>query len=222
MATTEARDYFERYFAEKLWATIPEAFREEDGLATPPGVLRAFVETLATQAAVLRRSQDKLWDDQFIELCSEWAVPYIGELVGTRMVSALNRRGRRIDVAKTIYYRRRAGTPRILEELAADIAGWEGKVVEEFRRLGRMRHGLDPQPAALAGRFTRTPPGGWADLRNTRGADLASGPFDEFHHTPDMRRPRDLDGCHGIPKLGFHLYRLASTALTMCLALELS
>lgn len=213
MANTEARDYFENTFAEKLWAWVPEAFRDEDGTATPPGVLRGFIETLAAQAAVLRRSQDKLWDDQFIELCSEWAVPYIGELVGTRMVSALNRRGRRIDVAKTIYYRQRAGTPRVLEELAADIAGWEGKLVEEFRRLGRTRHGLDPKPADFAGRFTRTPPGGWADLRNSRGAELVSGPFEEFHHTPDLRRPRGRDGRYGIPKLGFHLYRLASTPL---------
>lgn len=213
MATTEARDHFENTFAEKLWAMIPEAFRDEDGMATPPGVLRAFIETLATHAAVLRRSQDKLWDDQFIELCSDWAVPYIGELVGTRMISALNRRGRRVDVAKTIYYRQRAGTPRILEELAADIAGWESKVVEEFRRLGRMRHGLDPKPADLAGAFTRTPPGGWADLRNTRGADLAGGPFDEYHHTPDMRRPHGSSGRYGIAKIAFHLYRLASTAL---------
>jgi hypothetical protein len=213
MANTEARDYFERYFAEKLWTTIPEAFREEDGLATQPGQLRAFIEALAGHAAILRRSQDKLWDDQLIELCSEWAVPYIGELVGTRMVSALNRRSRRIDVAKTIYYRRRKGTPRILEELIADITGWEGKLVEEFRRLGRLRHGLDPVPGPLAGRFTSTPPGGLADLRNTRGAELANGPFDEFHHTPDYRRPRGRDGRYGIAKLGFHLYRLASTAL---------
>lgn len=213
MANTEARDYFERTFSEKLWTMIPEAFREEDGLATPPGQLRAFIETLAGHAAILRRSQDKLWDDQLIELCSEWAVPYIGELVGTRMVSALNRRGRRIDVAKTIYYRRRKGTPRILEELVADITGWEGRLVEEFRRLGRLRHGLDPAPAPLAGRFTGTLPGGLADLRNTRGAELASGPFDEFHHTPDYRRPLGRDGRHGIAKLAFHLYRLASTAL---------
>lgn len=213
MATTKARDHFERYFAEKLWTLIPEAFREEDGLATPPGALRGFVETLARHAAVLRRSQDRLWDDQFIELCSEWAVPYLGELVGTRLVSALNRRGRRIDVAKTIYYRRRKGTPRVLEELVADITGWEGKLVEEFRRLGRFRHGLDPHPTPLAGRMTGTPPGGWADLRNTRGADLAAGPFEEFHHTPDFRRPHGRDGRYGIAKIALHLYRLASTAL---------
>ncbi len=206
-------DHFDRYFAEKLWALIPEYYREEDGLAEPPGVLRGFVEVLAQQAATLRRSNDRLWDDKFIDLCSEWAVPYIGELVATRMVSALNLRGRRIDVAKTIYYRRRAGTPRILEELIADITGWEGKLVEEFKRLGRARHGLDPHPQPLAGLLTGTPPGGWANIRSAHGAELADSPFDEFHHTPDVRRPRGRDGRYGIAKLGFHLYRLVSTRL---------
>ncbi len=208
-----AQDHFDRYYAEKLWATIPEHYRDQDGLADPPGVLRGFIEVLAQQAATLRRSSDRLWDDQFIDLCAEWAVPYIGELVATRMVSALNLRGRRVDVAKTIYYRRRAGTPRILEELIADITGWEGKLVEEFRRLGRMRHGLDPFPQPLAGLLTNTPPGGWADVRNANGAELAGSPFEEFHHTPDVRRPRGRDGRYGIARLGFHLYRLASTRL---------
>jgi hypothetical protein len=209
----ERHDHFDRYYAEKIWSLIPEYYREEDGLASPPGVLRGFVEVLAQQAATLRRSNDQLWDDQFIDLCADWAVPYIGELVATRMVSALNLRARRVDVAKTIYYRRRAGTPRILEELIADITGWEGKLVEEFRRLGRMRHGLDPRPAPLAGLLTGTMPGGWADLRSAHGSELADSPFDEFHHTPDVRRPRGRDGLYGIAKLGFHLYRLKATRL---------
>jgi hypothetical protein len=206
-------DHFDRYYAEKLWAMLPEHYREQDGLAEPQGVLRGFIEVLAQQAATLRRSNDRLWDDQFIDLCADWAVPYIGELVATRLVSALNPRGRRVDVAKTIYYRRRAGTPRILEELVADITGWEGKLVEEFRRLGRARHGLDPQPQRYAGLLTGTPPGGWADLRSAHGAELADSPFDEFHHTPDVRRPRGRDGRYGIAKLGFHLYRLVATRL---------
>ena len=104
-----AEDHFEQYYAEKLWETIPSIYRHEDGLAEEPGVLRAITQVIARQAAILRRSQDCLWDDQFIELCNEWAVPYIGDLVATRLLSEKNKRGRRIDVAKTIYYRRRKG-----------------------------------------------------------------------------------------------------------------
>lgn len=204
----KASDFFERYYAEKLWEAIPAIYRHEDGIAEEPGVLRALVQVLAEQAALLRRSQDRLWEDQFIETCDEWAVPYIGDLVATRLLSALNKRGRRIDVAKTIYYRRRKGTPRVLEELISDISGWDGKLVEQFQKLGRSRHGLDPFPETLAGRFSGTLPGGWADLRNPRIGELADGPFEEYFHTPDVRRHHGPSGRYAIPKLAFYLYRL--------------
>src|SRR5260370_15825770 len=145
MANT-ANDNFQTYFAEKLWEMIPTFYRDEDGLAENPGVLRSIVEIVAEQATYLRRSSDHLWDDQFIDLCSSWAIPYIADLVGTRLVSSLNQRGQRIDVAKTIYYRRRKGTLRVLEELISHIASSEGVVNEEFRRLARTFHGFDPAP----------------------------------------------------------------------------
>src|SRR5207344_3122278 len=61
-----------------------------------------------------------------------------------RLVSCLDARAQRVDVAKTIYYRRRSGTLGVLEELAADIAGRDARAVEFFRRLGRTRHQFDP------------------------------------------------------------------------------
>jgi hypothetical protein len=139
-------------------------------------------------------------------------VPYIADLVATRSFP-LNTRGRRIDVAKTIYYRRRKGTVRILEELVNDITGWGGKVVEEFRHLARNWHGLDPRPDLFLGRFTGTPPGGFADLRRPRGSELAGGPFDEYFHTADIRKARGTDGLYNIPKIVFYLYRLESRPL---------
>jgi hypothetical protein len=209
----QANDKFKIYFAEKIWEMIPAFYREEDGLAENPGVLRSIVEIVAEQAAYLRRSNDRLWDDQFVDLCDSWAIPYIADLVGTRLVSSLNLRGRRVDVAKTIYYRRRKGTLRVLEELIGDIAGWDGVVVEEFRRLARTFHGLDPMPPVGSGRFTLTPAGGFADLRPPRGAELADGPFDEYFHSADLRKQHGRDGRYNIPKLGFHLYRLPSREL---------
>ncbi len=203
-----AEDLFEQYYTEKLWEAIPSIYRHEDGLAEEPGVLRAVVQVLARQAAIVRRSQDSLWDDQFIEFCNEWAVPYIGDLLATSMLSDKNKRGRRVDVAKTIYYRRRKGTPRILEELISDISGWEGKLVEQFQKLARTRHGLDAKPETLAGKFSGTLPGGWADMRNPRASELTNGPFDEFFHTTDTRKHNGLYGRYSIPKLAFYLYRL--------------
>jgi hypothetical protein len=208
-----ANDRFELYYAEKLWEMIPAFYRDADGLAENPGVLRSIVEIIAERAADLRRSDDRLWDDEYIDLCDSWAVPYIADLVGTRLVSSLNLRGQRVDVAKTIYYRRRKGTLRVLEELISDITGWDGKVVEEMRRLARTMHGLDPHPGQAAGRFTSTPVGGWANLRRPRGSELTGTAFDEYFHSADMRKPRGTDGRYAIPKIGFHLYRLQSHQL---------
>jgi hypothetical protein len=212
MATIAPDDRYEQYYQEKLWELVPPIYRHEDGLAERPGVLRAIVEIIAAQAAVLRRSQDRLWNDEFIDLCDEWAVPYLGDLVGTRLVSALNARGRRVDVAKTVYYRRRKGTPRVLEELISDIAGWDGKLTESFRGLARCRHGLDPAPPP-SGRWSLTPQGGWADLRDVRVATLANGPFDEYAHLGDLRKQRGTDGLWNIPRVVFHIYRLVSSRL---------
>lgn len=203
-------DQMWRYYAERIWELIPPVYRDEDG---EDGVLRSLVEVLAEQAAIVRRSNDRLWDDEFIDLCDSWAVSYLGDLVGTRMVSALDLHGRRADVANTIYYRRRAGTLAVLEGLTADITGWEGTVVEGFRQLFRHPHGLDRAPAP-AGRFTGTPAHGLPDLRRPRGAQVAWGPWEEFAHLPDMRRHHGgLDGRYGITKLTFHLYRLSSFAV---------
>ncbi len=207
MAT--ARDLYREYFAARLWDRVPGIYRELD--AEVGDVHRAIMRAFGSQFAVARRSQDRLWDDMYVELADDWAIPYIAELVATRLVSALNPRARRADVAKTIYYRRRKGTLPVLEQLIRDIADWEGKVVEEFRRLGRMRHGLDGP--ALTGRITRTPEGGLANLRSVRGALLAGGPFDELSYTPEMRPPRGHRGLRGIQTLGFHLYRLESVAV---------
>ncbi|MCM1982220.1 hypothetical protein [Lyngbya confervoides] len=221
-ALTPAQDQFERYYTEKLWDWIPAIYRDEDGLADYPGVLRALVTLLAQQAAIARRSLDRLWEDQFIELCDDWAIPYLGDLVGTRLVHELNRRGRRVDVARTIFYRRRKGTPLVLERLTQDITGWEGTVVESFRRLGRTRHGLDPELAdlqpieAIASLYT--PPGGWANLKSA--APTVDGPFEGLAHTPDFRQLRGHLGRYNIPKLNVHLYRLRAYAVELATPFE--
>ncbi len=202
---TRARDDYQAYFSEKLWQWLPAVYRDLDQ-GEGGGALRAFIEALAEQAALLKRSQDRLWDDAFVELASDWAIPYIGQMVGTRLVPAQNPRARRADVAKTIYYRRRTGTLTVLEQLISDITGWKGMVVEEMHRLARMRHSLDGEPRV--GMVTATPEGGTADLRSPRSARLRGGPFDEFHYTPDLRRPDGERGRRGISRLSFHLYRL--------------
>src|SRR6266702_309290 len=103
-----------------------------------------MINRIAIHIAVIRRSIDRMWDFQSIETCDDWLIPYIGDLVATNLVACMDARGQRLDVAKTIYYRRRKGTVGLLEELASDVAGRDARVVEFFRKLGRTRHNFDP------------------------------------------------------------------------------
>lgn len=220
------RDHYEIYYADKLWNLLPAIYRAEDtDILDKAGPLREMVNRIGVQSAIIRRSIDRMWEDQSIETCDDWVIAYIGDLLATRLVANLDARGQRLDVAKTIYYRRRAGTVAILEEIAANITGWDARVVEFFRRLSRTRHNLDPEIGSadgnstlqsvqgLIGPVTNTPIGGWADLRNVYGASKTHSAFDEFFFTADFRRGRDQVGWHNIPRLGVFLWRLKSFAL---------
>jgi hypothetical protein len=224
---TSDLDHYEAYYSDKLWSLLPAVYRAEDtDQFDSNGPLREMINRIGAQAAILRRSIDRLWEDQSIETCDDWIIPYIGDLLATNLVANLDARGQRLDVAKTIYYRRRKGTLAVLEEIASDITGWDAKVVEFFRRLGRTRHGLDPAigiPKAendaiaalqlaesLVGSLTRTGIGGLADIRNVYGARKAHSAFDEFNYTADFRRGRGQVGWHDIPRLGVFLWRLKS------------
>jgi hypothetical protein len=225
-----ARDHYDVYYADKLWALLPAVYRAEDTTEFgAKGPLRELADRIGGTTAALRRSMDRLWEDQSIETCDDWVIPYIAELVDTRLILGLDARGQRLDVANTIDYRRRKGTLGVLEQIASDISGWDTKAIEFFRRLARTRHGLDPAigPAATAtsdlgqlqraegliGPMTRTPIGGFADLRNVDGARQSRTAFDEFFHTADTRAGQGLYGWQNIPHLGVFVWRLLSLAV---------
>jgi hypothetical protein len=224
---TAIPDNYAIYYADKLWNLLPAVYRAQDtDQFGSNGPLRELVNRIGAQAANVRRNIDRLWEDQSIETCDDWVIPYIGALLGTNLVSGLDPRSQRIDVAKTIYFRRRKGTLAILEEIAFAITGWDAKVVEFFRRMGRTRHGLDPAigtsydasgaaatlqvAEGLLGATTHTGIGGFADVRNAYGASKAGSAFDEFFHTADTRQPLGNSGWYNIPRLGIFLWRLGS------------
>jgi hypothetical protein len=227
---SRSADNYDFYYADKLWQLLPVVYRAEDtDQYRANGPLRELVNRIGAQAAIVRRSIDRMWEDQSIETCDDWVVAYLADLLHTNLVPGLEPSRQRLDVAKTIHYRRRKGTLAILEEIAADITGWEAKAVEFFRRLGRTRHGLDPpigrplspdddiarlqSAEGLTGKLTRTGIGGFADLRNVYGASKADSAFDEFFHTADFRPGRGSTGWYNIPALGMFLWRLKSFAL---------
>src|SRR5262249_16371015 len=129
---------------DRLYSLLPAFYRTRDveiarqlGLADDQGPLRALLKVIAGQVAVLEDDLAQLYDDQFIETCAEWVIPYIGDLVGTRSLFVFQNANfnQRALVANTIADRRRKGTAAALEQLAHDATGWPADVVEYFQFL---------------------------------------------------------------------------------------
>jgi len=217
-----AEDGFERYYAEKLWSWIPEVHRDADFTSSRGPVMRPLVEVIAGEAATARRAIDRLWENVLIDYADEWAVPYIGELIGARLLASINGRGVRADVARTFAYRQRAGTVAVLDQLIQDITGWSGIVVEAWRRLGRDWHGLDDSPFAGAVQHGTTPRGGFADLRLRRQCDARDGAFDGFAHRSDFRRLRGTRGHYAVPKIDVHVFRRMAEPIARSMGLKLA
>src|SRR5271156_4279486 len=101
-------DRYEAWYAAKLWNLLPAIYRAEDsGDFDTNGPLAEMVARIGAQAAIVRRSIDRLWEDQSIESCDDWVIAYVGDLLATNLVNSLDGRGRRLDVANTVYYRHR-------------------------------------------------------------------------------------------------------------------
>ncbi|GAB7045631.1 hypothetical protein [Catenuloplanes indicus] len=179
---------------DRLYDLLPQVHRRRDAEAGEP--LRALLAVVAEQLDLAEADLRRLYDNWFIETCDDWAVPYLGDLVGYR--SAAGRASRR-DVADTVATRRRKGTLPLLEEIAAAVAHWPARAVE----LRRLIAGT----AAL-----RAPTGRWAaataDLRDGGALDLLGGAFDG--HT----RLAGASGLFRPPSVAVFVWRLRPFSIT--------
>lgn len=210
-------------FAIDLFDLMPALYKLKD--KEQGGALEALLDIISRQADILKQDIDGLWDDMFIETCADWVIPYIGDLVGNNPLHEVAQR-RRVDVAKTIYYRRRKGTLPMLEELARDVTGWGAHSATFFELLGwtqninHLRYKTAPNPVE---QDSKTKKWKWdpnaldrvgtVNLRNLDALDRLDGPFDIISHTVDLRPVSRTSGWHNIRKIGFFLWRLESYSL---------
>lgn len=197
--------------AQRLYDLLPMIYRLRD--ADHGNVLREIVEVLADQVDVLAEEVSQLYDDQFIETCARWAAPYLGDLIGYRVLHGVVPQvaSPRAEVANTIGYRRRKGTASVLEQLARDVTGWPARAVEFFERVVTTQYMNHPRPHAEA----------TVDLRDHEALAWVrqqDGAFDELAHTGDVRRinastPASV-GRHNIPNVGLFLWRTEAVRLT--------
>lgn len=166
------------------------------------GPLKSLLYIISEQVAILEENLDQLYDDQFIETCAEWVVPYIGQLVGARSLITIPGLpySQRSEVANTISYRRRKGTASIIEQLAKDVTGWPSNVVEYFTRLATTQYLNHLRPENLS----------FSGLTDWETLEYTNTPFDQMAHTADVRRIALNRGKYNIPNIGIFLWRLKS------------
>ncbi len=159
--------------------------------AEADGLLRALLEAVAGELAVVEADLETLYDSWFIETCPEWVVPYLADLVGLVGLpadlgaTAGSGVSRRAVVANTVAYRRRKGTVAVVEQVVRDVTGWPTRAVEFHPLLATTTHvnhvRLD-RPA-------------WGSVRTAAAAELesprvAAGALTPSAHTGEVRRPR--------------------------------
>jgi hypothetical protein len=194
-----------------LFELLPAVHRLRDAavagaIPAEQGPLESLLAALAEQVAVLDEDLDQLYDDQFIETCAPWVVPYIGDLIGYRTLHG--RPGGletpRAEVAHTIALRRRKGTASMLEQLARDVTGWEARVVEFFQLLATTQYVNHRRPGNLV-----TP-----SLRDGAACDAVASAFDAVPRTLDVRRIASGRGRYNIPNVGIFLWRIGAHRLS--------
>jgi hypothetical protein len=161
-----------------IYSLLPAVFRTRD--AQQGGQLEAFFQVLEEQATIVRQNVWQLYNDQFIETCAPWVIPYIGELIGFDPVYtvALVSADSRAEVANTIGYRRRKGTLLAMEQVTHDVSGRTTIAVEEFKRL----------ITTLSLRDVRPHPADTADIRDGHDLRDQEGPFTRLNRRVDVRR----------------------------------
>jgi hypothetical protein len=187
--------------------TLDDQLRLEELLAKAQrGPLQSLLLVLQEQLEVLAEDLDQLYDDQFIETCAPWVIPYIGDLIGYQSVKGITPAvdDPRAEVAETISQRRRKGTVPVMEQLARDVTAWGAHAVELFQVLG------DTQYMNHLRLWNHYAP----DLRHWKTGVYMETGFDRTAHKVDVRRIEPRRGRYNIPNIGIFLWSLGAYSVT--------
>jgi hypothetical protein len=171
------------------------------------GPLQSLLMLVAEQLAIVADDLDQLYDDQFIETCASWVIPYIGDLIGYEAVKGIAPAvaSPRAEVAHTISFRRRKGTVLVMEQLARDVTGWGAHAMEMFKVLA------DTQYMNHIRLFNHYAP----DLRRWQAGAYMNTGFDCTAHKVDVRRIAVERGRYNIQNIAIFLWSLNAYSMTM-------
>jgi hypothetical protein len=170
------------------------------------GPIQSLLMLIEEQLAIVAEDLDQLYDDQFIETCAPWVIPYIGDLIGYQSVHGVAPAvaSPRAEVAHTIAFRRRKGTVLVLEQLARDVTGWGAHAVEFFKVLATAQYMNHLRPDNCYA----------PDLRNWEPRAYMNTGFDRTAHKVDVRRIAVERGRYNIQNIGIFLWSLNAYSLT--------
>jgi hypothetical protein len=200
-----------------LYERLPEIYRTRDEEIEPRGQLRAFLALIERAFSSIHADIESLHDDIFIETAADWAVHYIGDLLGTTSLAG-DPWTIRADVASTIPLRRRKGTLAAIELLTFSLTKWGVRGVELRENLVWSQH-LNHQRPDNGGLPAYGPPGpgraapirgGTVTLRDPAILGLLGTPFDPFGHTPDVKPQSGTAIRYNLPNLAIFLWRLTA------------
>src|SRR5580692_9063272 len=174
------------------------------------GPLQSLLMVIQEQLKVVAYDLDQLYDDQFIETCATWVIPYIGDLIGYQSVKGVAPAvdNPRSEVAETISFRRRKGTVLVMEQLARDATAWGAHAVELFQVLG------DTQYMNHLRLWNHYAP----DLRRWEPGLYIDTGFDRTSHRVDVRRIESRRGRYNIQNIGIFLWSLGAYSITQAQA----
>jgi hypothetical protein len=170
------------------------------------GPLESLLLLIGEQLEAVEYDIAQLYDDQFIETCADWVIPYIGDLIGYQSITGIapSVDNPRAEVANTISLRRRKGTVLVLEQLARDVTAWGAHAVEMFRFLGDTQYINHIRPHNFYA----------PDFRNWETGLYIDTAFDRTSHRVDVRNIGDRRGRYNIPNIGIFLWTLNTYAIT--------
>lgn len=194
-----------------LYNRLPEIYRQRDSEQQPPGQLAAYLALVEDVFGKVHDNIGGLYRDHFIESCSPWVIPYLGELLGVSPLSG-EAWTLRADVADTIELRRMKGTIHAIELVAYDLTEWAAHCVELrevltwFQHLNHQRPDVQSSDPGFAG-IAR---GGTVPIKSPALLSLLGTAFDPFARFPDLKKVEIGVLRPNLPSLAIFLWRLAA------------
>lgn len=170
------------------------------------GPLESLLAVVSEQLAAVEYDLDQFYDNQFIETCAPWAIPYIGDLIGYQQVKGIAAAvdNTRAEVAETISLRRRKGTILVIEQLARDVTGWGAHAVEQFQVMADTQYMKHIRPNNFYS----------PSLRHSRSCIYVDTGFDATAHKVDVHKIATGLGQYNIQNVAIFLWSLIGVGIT--------